>query len=105
MRLVDADKLMKLFDGDIKITQMYVDKSVKDNNEHNYLQYIGQLNTLKSYRAIVEDMKTAYDVNKVLKQLQSYKDDIRQWNDTYTSGQISAYEKAIDIVKAGGIDD
>lgn len=48
---------------------------------------------------------TRKPIDKVLKQLQSYKDDIRQWNDTYTSGQISAYDRAINIVKAGGIDD
>ena len=60
---------------------------------------------LKSYRAIVEDMPTAFDVDKVVEQL----DDYKMWKElliydlNFRERQI--LKKAIDIVKRGGIDE
>ena len=87
MRLVDADKLIE------HLKKIYDDCDIED-----MLEFARVSN-------FINNQPTAFDVDKVLKQLQSYKDDIRQWNDTYTSGQISAYEKAIAVVKAGGRDE
>ena len=90
-RLIDADKLIDSMDD------RYKEKvnNVPDNLAEGFMQM----------EKLIKEQPTAFDVDKVLKQLQSYKDDIRQWNDTYTSGQISAYEKAIAVVKAGGRDE
>lgn len=96
-RLIDADKLIE----ELKSAQL----CIAGLREHK--SFLGQ--TMTRYEKFIiktiKEQPTAFDVDKVLKQLQSYKDDIRQWNDTYTSGQISAYEKAIAVVKAGGRDE
>ena len=91
MRLIDADKLIE------SMSDRYNEKvnNVPDNLAEGFMQM----------EKLIKEQPTAYDVDKVCEELQSYKDDIRQWNDTYTSGQISAYEKAIAVVKAGGRDD
>ena len=87
MRLIDADKLIEKLKG----------HSRGLNCEFN--------SACRIIIEVVKEQPTAFDVDEVLKQLQSYKDDIRQWNDTYTSGQISAYDRAITIVKVGGRND
>ena len=79
MRLIDADKLKEVFNS----RQMYTGAIIK---------------------ALIDNQSTAFYHKYVLEELEEKKDDIRQWNDTYTSGQISAYDRAIEIVKAGGID-
>ena len=95
-RLIYADKLIEQLTNTIN-------EWIKDMPDGEYLK--GNVNFSVFARDMIKEQPTAFDVDEVLKQLQSYKDDIRQWNDTYTSGQISAYERAITVIKAGGIDE
>ena len=101
-RLIDADLLEEILDVNIQILQNNIDDAT---TEVQKLVYEAQeFSTMEMIR-VIKEQPTAFDVDKVCEELQSYKDDIRQWNDTYTSGQISAYEKAIAVVKAGGRDE
>ena len=89
MRLIDADELMTV--TDVR----------EDGTEVTYVPY-----------SEIEDAPTAYDPDKVVKQLEKLKslvpvnrvlDDIV--NDKPKElGMLIAYEKAIEIVKAGGVD-
>lgn len=90
MRLIDADELMTV--TDVR----------EDGTEVTYVPY-----------SEIEDAPTAYDPDKVVKQLEKLKslvpvnrvlDDIV--NDKPKElGMLIAYEKAIEIVKAGGADE
>ena len=95
MRLIDADKLIKQLDDDIEITQRFLDRGLDKGNI--CFELIGQLNTLKSYRAIVEDKKTAYDVDKVLKKLKNEIEEIGLY-------EFIDADVVIEIVRKGGID-
>ena len=92
-RLIDAEDFSR-------VIKEYC-KDCIDHNKHK----MDVVDINADIQDFLDNQPTAYDVDKVLKELQSYKDDIRQWNDTYTSGQISAYERAITIVKAGGMNE
>lgn len=76
----------------------------------------GRLESMKDYDAVkdvINNMPTAYDPEKVVKQLEKLKslvpvnrvlDDIV--NDKPKElGMLIAYEKAIEIVKGGGVDE
>ena len=90
MRLIDADELMTV--TDVR----------EDGTEVTYVPY-----------SEIEDAPTAYDPDKVVKQLEKLKslvpvnrvlDDIV--NDKPKElGMLIAYEKAIEIVKGGGVDE
>ena len=99
MRLIDADKLIKQLDDDIKIASEFVKKSIKYDDYRDFDKSFAVLYMLKSYRAIVEDMKTAFDVDKVVEQLEkeSYYIDIE------TDREVVNLNEAIEIVKAGEI--
>ena len=99
MRLIDVDKLIKQLDDDIKITSEFVKKSIKYDDYRDFDKSFAVLYMLKSYRAIVEDMKTAFDVEKVVEQLEkeSYYIDIE------TDREVVNLNEAIEIVKAGEI--
>lgn len=97
--LISRSKLLRLFDSDIEITQRFIDKNLHKVN--TCLELVGQLKTLQCYRAIVEDMKTAYDMDKVLKKL----DKEAYYTDIETDRQVVNLNEALDIVKEGGIDE
>ena len=106
MRLIDADKLIKQFDDDIKIASEFVKKSIKYDDYRDFDKSFAVLYMLKSYRAIVEDMKTAFDVDKVVEQLE----ELKKWEDVYgkayyTMSEKQVINKAIKIVKRGVIDE
>lgn len=67
-KLIDANKLLKIIENDIQMTQSWLEgcKSVGEK-----VSLTVQLNTIKSYQAIVEDLPTAFDVDKVVEQLES----------------------------------
>lgn len=94
-RLIDADKLIKQLDDDINITSEFVKKSIKYDDYRDFDKSFAVLYMLKSYRAIVEDMKTAFDVDKVVEQLEkeSYYTDIE------TDREVVNLNEAIEIVK------
>ena len=99
MRLIDVDKLIKQLDDDINITSEFVKKSIKYDDYHDFDKSFAVLYMLKSYRAIVEGMPTAFDVEKVVEQLgkESYYTDIE------TDREVVNLNEAIEIVKAGEI--
>ena len=69
-RLIDADKLIKQLDDDIKITSEFVKKSIKYDDYRDFDKSFAILYMLKSYRAIVEGMPTAFDVKKVISEVE-----------------------------------
>lgn len=97
-RLIDADKLIKQLDDDIKITSEFVKKSIKYDDYRDFDKSFAVLYMLKSYRAIVEDMKTAFNVDKVVEQLEK---EIKE--NPYQSEYLAGLYKAIEIVKAGEV--
>ena len=114
MRLIDADILIKQLDDDIKITSEFVKKSIKYDDYRDFDKSFAVLYMLKSYRAIVEGMPTAFDVEKVVEQLDNlrkeYKMEANNINiphnySCYYKGHMRGYEHSIDIVMGGGIDD
>ena len=107
-RLIDADKLIKQFDDDINMTSEFAKKSIKYDDYHDFDKSFAVLYMLKSYRAIVEDMKTAFNVDKVVEQLEKSHfhtdatfDDDGCCNDD--SEEVVNLNEAIEIVKAGGV--
>lgn len=90
MRLIDADELKLCYTG-------------SDTNKASYL----------SIRKMIDTSKTTYDIDKVLKQLEEQSIDAEkdmQLSDSYSEAQYrggmwQAYEKAIEIVKQGGVSD
>ena len=70
MRLIDADKLIKQLDDDIKITSEFVKKSIKYDDYRDFDKSFAVLYMLKSYRAIVEGMPTAFNVKKVISEVE-----------------------------------
>jgi hypothetical protein len=91
MKLIDADKLIDSMDD------RYKEKvnNVPDILAEGFMQM----------EILIKEQPTAFDVDKVVEQLEKYQEPLYYYQDTYTSGQISAYDKAIKIVKAGGMDD
>ncbi len=101
MRLIDADKL----DEEI----MYFFMAITGNPKQSTV-----INECKSsFRRIIDEQPTAYDVDKVVKQLEAKKEDCErlvmdETHDVLDKIQTEtaeafamAYEEAIDIVKAG----
>lgn len=89
MRIIDADKTIKelheSLDGDVELIKDY---------------------ELLSIDALINAQPTAYDVDKVLEQLENEK---KFWNDATYNKEIGkqkarSYAYAIEIVKGGGID-
>ena len=102
MRLIDADKLIedltKEIDGMIK---GMLDEEYLDNE---YLK--GNVNFSILAREIVKNQPTTFDVDKVVKQLE----ELKEWEDVdgkayYTMSEKQVINKAIKIVKRGGIDE
>lgn len=100
MRLVDADKLIE----DIK---EYVEniKTIRDDGKC----FLTEENVL----SIIEEEPVAFDVDKVMEQLEELRDKanldmLKNMNEpipySSTSNRMFAYDKAIEVVKAGGID-
>ena len=89
MRIIDADKTIKelheSLDGDVELIKDY---------------------ELLSIDALINAQPTAYDVDKVLEQIENEK---KFWNDATYNKEIGkqkarSYAYAIEIVKGGGID-
>lgn len=73
-------------------------------NSPCYQRYVSQMNERTMFKGLVADMRTAYDVDKVIEDLSSnsrFIDDINEHNIKCISCVIGQ-KTAIDIVKAGG---
>ena len=68
----------------------------------------GRLEIMKDYDAVkdvINNMPTAYDVDKVVEQLETEDSKIEiQYENNYEKGLLDGIWKAIEIVKGGGID-
>ena len=83
MRLIDADKLIE-----------------------DVLNSMPTGSARGVFRAFIEEQPTAYDVEKVVEQLE----ELKEWEDVdgkayYTMSEKQAINKAIKIVERGGIDE
>ena len=106
MRLIDVDKLIKQLDDDINITSEFVKKSIKYDDYHDFDKSFAVLYMLKSYRAIVEDMPTAFNVEKVVKQLEEKSEMVSIPHHSIVEKiEVILTKDVIDIVKAGGLDE
>lgn len=85
MRLIDADKLKEAIE------------EVKDDND-----YMCRL-CLESTKEIIDNQPTAFDLDKVMEQLEDRSTLARPvgWSKTY---EIIMLKDAIEIVKGGGVD-
>lgn len=97
MRLIGADKLI-LHLNDFMLQQSPID--VQD------IESIKVSAVIKDCIKAVDEQPTAYDVDKVLEQLENEK---KFWNDATYNKEIGkqkarSYAYAIEIVKGGGID-
>ena len=93
-RLIDADKLIK-----------YIEKSRKEN-PHNDIKIASNHNFEHfHFIKLVNEQPTAYDVDKVVEQLEDYKmwKELLIYDLDFRERQI--IKRALEIVKAGGIDD
>ena len=115
MRLIDADALLEQYN--LKDATKYGNKDAQQQN-HSY-------STLMLYEIadMIEDAPTAYDVDKVVEQLEELKETYREKRahtrcrstetddcdrcraDHYLKARIGAVDKAIEIVKGGGVDE
>lgn len=102
MRLIDADALIEQIKTDINNTYYFMEQVEEDSVLFD--QFYRQLQVLQNYKAIIENLPKAYDVGKVVAELEKEKA-----KSIYDSDGVidvkSAYSKAIDIVKAGGKDE
>ena len=92
MRLIDADRLIN--------TLIECNDGLKSRDARTVIEIIIEL---------VERQPTAYNVDKVVEQLrekleQSYYDGTRRNGKSIAYGENIAYQKAIDIVKRGGVE-
>lgn len=97
MRLIDADELI-LHLNDFMLQQSPID--IQD------IESIKVSAVIKDCIKAVDEQPTAYDVDKVLEQLENEK---KFWNDATYNKEIGkqkarSYAYAIEIVKGGGID-
>lgn len=88
MRLIDADKLK----SDISETRELLKKGLGEDAKFAYMTAHAVLNK-------IDAQLTAYDMNKVVEQLEEH------FNSTDDKNIRLAYHHAIEIVKAGGVKD
>lgn len=90
MRLIDADKLKEAIEEE------------KDDND-----YMCRL-CLESIKEIIDEQPTAFDVDKIVEQLETRKTRaaaLQKENiSEYFEGETDAFEFAIKIVKEGGVE-
>ena len=90
MRLIDADDLLEQYD--LKDVTKYGNKDA-EQQAHSY-------STMMLYEIadMIEDAPTAYDTDKVVAQLEEYREEMEQFK---RGGMLS---DMIEVVKVGGVD-
>lgn len=88
-RLIDADKVVEHLEKVKKESASLVDMA-----------------HILGFQSVIDIQPTAYDLDKVVKQLEKAVNDIPlQYEYNYDKGVIDGISKAIEIVKAGGVDE
>ena len=90
-RLIDADALLEQYS--LKDATKYGNKDA-EQQAHSY-------STMMLYEIadMIEDVPTSYDVDKVVEQLEEFREEMEQFK---CGGMLS---DMIEVVKAGGVDD
>ena len=90
MRLIDADALLEQYS--LKDATKYGNKDA-EQQAHSY-------STMMLYEIadMIEDAPTAYDTDKVVEQLEEYREEMEQFK---CGGMLS---DMIEVVKAGGVE-
>ena len=90
MKLIDSDALLEQYS--LKDATKYGNKDA-EQQAHSY-------STMMLYEIadMIEDAPTAYDVDKVVEQLEEYREEMEQFK---CGGMLS---DMIEVVKAGGVD-
>jgi predicted CopG family antitoxin len=109
MKLIDADGLMEDLTYTIEtMIEEYEDDDFGVHNEHDVKYLKGNINFSEIAKRLIEKQRTAFDVDKVVEQLEEVSN-ISKTEPT-DLGIVDEYKwiffnDAIEIVKAGGIDD
>ncbi len=94
MRLIDADKFLENQRKRCNSTYVIIGTCTQDNG---------------FLRCELENESTAYDVDKVIEQLEDEKNHCSigyyEDHDDYEQGKYDAYDYAIEIVKGGGVNE
>ena len=90
MRLIDADALLEQYN--LKDATKYGNKDV-EQQAHSYITMM-----LYEIADMIEDAPTAYDTDKVVAQLEEYREEMEQFK---CGGMLS---DMIEVVKVGGVD-
>ena len=90
-RLIDADKL---------IEELYLNAYACTNDEVNKILH----KQLESNIEVINNQPTAYDIDKVVEQLEEKSSTFEAWF-TVREHKWNLTKEAIEIVKAGGIDE
>ena len=90
MKLVDADALLEQYN--LKDATKYGNKDAEQQT-HSYCTMM-----LYEIADMIEDAPTSYDVDKVVAQLEEYREEMEQFK---CGGMLS---DMIEIVKGGGVD-
>lgn len=106
-RLIDADELI----GDLTYA---IETMIEENEDDKYGKYLeGNINFSEIVEKIIERQRTVYDIDRIIEQLQEQKENALE----KSMAQIlphkarpyleahNSFDKAIEIVKAGGIDE
>lgn len=93
MRLIDADELLRTF------TVNSDGRRIPEKDCDNFDLTI----SLKEIKQIIKERTTAYDVDKVVEDLKKCYGIVSSCSLDYAKGLRDAYERAIEIVKGGGI--
>lgn len=91
MRLIDADALLEQYS--LKDATKYGNKDA-EQQAHSYVTMM-----LYEIADMIDGAPTAYDTDKVVEQLEEYREEMEQFK---CGGMLS---DMIEVVKAGGVDD
>ena len=104
--LISRRALIERLEHEIKLTERYIRQDEQRNFSSDYISLNAQLNTRLSIKKIVEDMPTAYDLDKVVAILQYWQDYFKHehelYNETVALARSVILARAIEIVRNGG---
>lgn len=105
MRLIDADELMEDLTYVIEtMIEEYEDDDFGVHNEHDVKYLKGNIDFSEIAKRLIEKQRTAYDLDKVVKQLDKESELIRPVGWAYPQ-EVILTRSVLEIVKAGGIDE
>lgn len=111
---ISRSALIELIQKDIEKTASFMNTAEKYDGSFDKLY--GQLNTLRNYKSIISDIPTAYDVEKVVAELEEEKDiayaDFEKYANDYfldldedvDDWYYKGLERAINVIRKGGVE-